>query len=279
MIEKTCVVTGATGGIGYITARELVRQGARVGLVGRDPGRCQAAVARIQAETGQNRAEAFVADLSRPQEVRRLAGLIQKAYPRLDVLVNNVGAMFAERELTAEGFERTFALNHLAPFLLTKLLLDRLSASMPARVVNVASDAHRMGRIDFENLQGERSYRGFSAYCQSKLANVLFTNELALRLKGTGVTANSLHPGFVNSQFFAGKGFSFWLMRRFAGVVAISPEQGARTSIYLASSLDVESTSGRYFVKCQPAKPAPRTRDEETGRELWNISEELLRLH
>src|SRR2546429_4114946 len=203
MAGKSVLVTGGTGGIGRATAIGLAALGARVGITGRDQARTEAAAADIRAAPGSPAVDAFAADLSAQAGGRRLAAQVLDTYPRLDVLVNNVGGFWAHRHLTADGLERTFALNHLAPFLLTNLLLDRLTASAPAPVVTVSSGAQSMGRIDFDDLQGALNYSGQRAYNQSKLANIMFTNELARRLDGTGVTANSLHPGVVRSNFGA----------------------------------------------------------------------------
>src|ERR1700716_2403685 len=197
MAGKIVLITGGTGGIGKATAIGLAALGARVGITGRDPARAEHAGADIRAASGNPAVDAFAADMTSQAEVRRLAAAVLGAYPRLDVLVNNVGGFWAHRHPTADGWERTFALNHLASFLLTNLLLDRLKASAPARVVTVSSGEQARGRIELDDLQGTRDYSGQRAYSQSKLANVMFTNELARRLEGTGVTANSLHPGVV----------------------------------------------------------------------------------
>ena len=203
MTGKTVLITGGTGGIGRAAAIGLAAMGARVGITGRDRARAEAAAAAIARESGNPAVDVFVADLSSQAEVRRLAGEVLAAYPRLDVLLNNVGGFWAHRHVTADGLEHTFALNHLAPFLLTNLLLDRLMASAPARVVTVSSGAQAMGTIDFDDLMGEQAYSGQRAYNQSKLANVMFTYELARRLEGTGVTATALHPGMTNTAFSA----------------------------------------------------------------------------
>ncbi len=229
MTGKTVLVTGASGGIGLATAAGLAQLGARVGLVGRDAARSEAAAERLRAAGGL--VDVFVADMSSQREVRRLADEVLAAYPRLDVLVNNVGGNWATRHPTVDGLERTFAVNHLAPFLLTNLLLDRLRASAPARVATVSSGAHARGSIDFEDLQGERVYSGERAYNQSKLANVMFTYELARRLQGSGVTANTLHPAVVRTNF--GREDAKGWMRLMLPVIRPllkSPEKGAATS-------------------------------------------------
>src|SRR3954470_22201525 len=238
MAGRTVLVTGGTHGIGRATAAGLAARGARVAITGRDAGRADAAAADIRAAGGPP-VEVFVADMSGQAEVRRLAADVLKALPRIDVLVNNVGGFWNTRHVTTDGLERTFALNPLAPFLLTHLLVDRLIESAPARVVTVSSDAQRMGRIDFDDLQGERSWSGQRAYNQSKLANVLFTYELARRLRGTGVTATVLHPGIVRTGFgVEDPGRIQRVITPFMGLLK-SPDQGALTSIYLASSPDV----------------------------------------
>lgn len=273
---KVCLVTGATAGIGEVAARELARRGATVVLVGRSRERCEAARARIEAETPGAEVEFHVADLSAQAEVRRLAEEYRARRDRLDVLLNNAGAMFARRQETADGLERTFALNHLAYFLLTNLLLDPLRAAAPSRVVCVASDAHRaVGGIDWDDPEGRRRYRPFRAYCQSKLANVLFVRELARRLEGTGVTANALHPGFVATSFFAGNGALGAMMRLSARLFAIRPEEGAETPVYLAASPEVEGVSGRYFEKGREARPSKAALDDDAARRLWTMSERL----
>jgi NAD(P)-dependent dehydrogenase (short-subunit alcohol dehydrogenase family) len=275
MTGKVCLVTGATSGIGWETARALAAQGAPVALVGRDAARTQNAMERIRASAPQAQTESYVVDLSSQEEVRRLAQEFRSRHDRLDVLVNDAGAMFPRRMESVDGIEMTLALNHLAPFLLTNLLLDTLTASAPSRVVTVSSGAHVGARINFDDLQFTRGYGPWRAYGQSKLMNILFTNELARRLAGTGVTANALHPGFVASNF--GKGDSEWwstaftLMRPFM----ISAEKGARTVIYLASSPDAEGATGGYYVNCRPARSSAAAHDERTAQRLWEVSERL----
>ncbi|WP_152049620.1 SDR family oxidoreductase [Tautonia marina] len=276
MIGKRCLVTGATSGIGAVTAEELARLGAEVILVGRDPKKCEEMRNRLEQRTGNDAVHSMVADLSSQAEVRRLAETVRERFDRLDVLVNNAGALFLERRESVDGIEMTFALNHLAYFLLTNLLLDRLKAAAPSRIVVVASDAHRGASINFDDLQSQRKFKGLRTYSQSKLANVLFARELARRLEGTGVTINALHPGVVNSSFFSsGEGPAWWVMRRVAGLIAISSEQGAKTSVYLASSPEVEEVSGAYFVKQRNVKPASAAQNDEVASRLWRVSEEM----
>ncbi len=267
MAGKVCLVTGATAGIGQVTARELARRGQHVVIVGRSPERCATALAEIKAQSPAGSAESLVADLSSLADLRRLADQVRERFPRLDVLVNNAGGIFLSRRETADGIEMTLALNHLSYFVLTNLLLDLLKASKPARVVNVASDAHKGVSINFDDIQGKTRYRGWRAYQQSKLANILFTNELARRLEGSGVTANCLHPGFVRTTIFRERGAVGWLLRRAADLIALSPEEGARTSIFLASSPEVDGISGRYFVKEKPAASSPQSQDGAAGRD------------
>ncbi|MGV1008686.1 MAG: SDR family oxidoreductase [Dermatophilaceae bacterium] len=276
MAGKTALITGGTGGIGRATAEGLAGLGARVGIVGRELARTRAAAAQIASATG-SKVDAYAADLSSQADVRRLAVDCQTTYPRLDVLVNNVGGHWATRHVTADGLEHTFAVNHLAPFLLTTLLLDLLRASAPSRVVTVSSGAQAMGRIDFDDLQGERAYSGQRAYNQSKLANVLFTYELARRLEGSGVTANVLHPGVVRTQF--GREDPAGMMRLLIVVVAPfmkSPRRGAETSVYLASSPQVEGISGQYFADRKPRRSSARSYDEQVAARLWQVSERLV---
>jgi NAD(P)-dependent dehydrogenase (short-subunit alcohol dehydrogenase family) len=275
---KVCLVTGATSGIGAVAARELARQGARVVIVGRSQAKCDAAVQQIQVQTGNQDVEALRADLSSQERVRELARQFSGRHPRLDVLVNNAGGMWLRRELTGDGLEMTFAVNHLAYFLLTHLLLDALKAGAPSRIINVSSDAHQRTTLDFDNLMGERRYSGWRAYCQSKLANLLFTYELARRLAGTGVTANALHPGWVATGFAANNGWRGRLWQRVAGWFALSPEEGARTIVYLATSPEVATTSGRYFVRERAVPSSPASTDEASAKRLWQLSLEMIHL-
>jgi NAD(P)-dependent dehydrogenase (short-subunit alcohol dehydrogenase family) len=277
MSGKTVLITGATSGIGEVAARELAAQGARVVLVGRSASKCEASSAMIRQATGNPAVEYLVADLSSQAEVRRLASEVKARYPRLDVLINNAGAMISPRQESVDGIEMTWALNHLGYFLLTELLLDTLKASAPSRIVSVASDAHRMvSGINFEDVEGKKSYSAFRNYGQSKLANILFTLELARRLEGSGVTANCLHPGFVATNFSTGKGFTFRVFQAMSKVFAISPENGAKTTIYLASSPEVEGITGGYFAKCKLTKPTAAGRDDEASHRLWELSERMV---
>jgi NAD(P)-dependent dehydrogenase (short-subunit alcohol dehydrogenase family) len=277
MTGKTVLITGGTGGIGRAAAIRLASMGARVGITGRDATRAEEAAAEIGKASGNAAVDVFVADMSSQAEVRRLATEVLAAYPRIDVLLNNVGGFWSHRHVTADGLEHTFALNHLAPFLLTSLLSDRLIASAPARVVTVASGAQSMGKIDFDDLMGERNYSGQRAYNQSKLANVMFTYELARRFEGTGVTATVLHPGMTNTAFSAEDP-----SRVFAPLVAVmrpfmkNPERGADTPVYLASSPDAEGVSGRYFANQAAKKSNPASYDPATTARLWQVSAALV---
>ncbi|MEN9934728.1 MAG: hypothetical protein RLZZ387_1307 [Chloroflexota bacterium] len=275
--DKTVLITGATRGIGEVAAVELARKGAHVVVVGRDAARLEETARRV-AEASGRRPGTLLADLSVQSEVRRVASEFRAAYSRLDVLINNAGAFYAERRVTRDGIEMTWALNHLSGFLLTSLLLDMLRASAPARIINVSSEAHRMGRMDFADVERRRGYSAWGAYGQSKLANILFTTELTRRLAGTGVTANALHPGFVATGFGKNNsGLWGWLLG-LAQVMAISPEEGAKTTIYLASSPEVEGVSGKYFDKCRAVEPAAAAKDVAAAARLWELSERMVDL-
>jgi retinol dehydrogenase-12 len=275
---KTVVVTGGNTGIGLETAAGLAAMGARVVITARDPAKGSAAVAEIRRRTPDANVDTMELDLSRLADVREFAVALTEP---VDVLVNNAGLVLDERRVTEDGFEMTFQVNHLGPFLLTNLLLPKLKERAPSRIVNVASTAHRSGKLDFDDLQTERaSYRSMRAYGTSKLCNILFTRELARRLRGTGVTANSLHPGTVRTGF--GKdgdtGGLFALGIKIAGPFFLTPKTGAKTSIYLASSPDVEGVSGEYFQRSKMAKASAAAQDDEAARRLWEISEELVGL-
>ncbi len=274
---KTILITGATNGIGEAAALELAQMGAQVVIVGRNRARAETVVSEIREKSGNPQVDMLLADLSSMNEVRRLAQDFKQKYTRLDVLVNNAGATFSRRQESVDGFEKTFALNHLSYFLLTNLLLDRLKASAPARIVSVSSDAQQMNVLDFDDLQGERKYNmmGFRAYAQSKLMNIMFTYELARRLNGTGVTANVLHPGFVATGFGTNNGGLMRLGMHVAHWFALTPKQGADTVVYLASSPEVEGVSGKYFERRKEIKSVPISYDEAAQRRLWQISEQL----
>lgn len=278
MAGRTVLVTGGTAGIGKATAMGLARLGAHVAITGRDRGRAEDAAREVRASGGE-RVDIFVADLAVQSQVRRLAGEALQRLPRLDVLVNNVGGYWHTRHLTADGRERTFALNHLAPFLLTNLLLDRLTHGAPARVVTVSSNAHATGRIDFDDLEGKRSYSGARAYNQAKLANVLFTYELARRLNGTAVTANALHPGVVSTAFGAEDPSRVGrLLVPFLRPFMKTPARGAATSIHVASAPDLEQVTGRYFADGTLKRSARSSHDETTAARLWQVSADLVGL-
>ena len=276
MAGKTVLITGGTGGIGKATAIGLATLGARVAITGRDRDRAQSAAADIQRESGNPEVEAYAADLSSQAEVRRLAAAVLDAYPRLDVLVNNVGGFWAHRHVTADGLEYTFAVNHLASFLLTDLLLDRLTRSAPARIVTVSSNAQAMGRIHFDDLQGEKNYSGSRAYNQSKLAVVMFTYELSRRLHTTTVTANALHPGVVHTAFSSEDPSALARTARPLMRFMKTPAQGAATSIHLASSPDVQGITGRYFANSKPKASNKSSYDTEAANRLWQVSADLV---
>lgn len=275
MQDKTCLVTGATAGIGFVTARELARAGARVLIVARSPEKGAETVRRIAEETGARTVEALTADLSSQADIRALAREVKGRAERLDVLINNAGVILLDRSESVDGIEMTLAVNHLAYFLLTNLLLDHMKAGSPARIINVASNAHRGGKINFNDLGGREHYSGWRAYQQSKLANILFTRELAKALTGSGVTANALHPGYVNTQIFREPGLKGQIMRMAAGLFAISPERGAETTLYLATSPEVQGESGEYYARCKPASISREARNEANARRLWQFSEDL----
>jgi NAD(P)-dependent dehydrogenase (short-subunit alcohol dehydrogenase family) len=277
MNDKICLVTGATNGIGKATAQALAQLGATVVIVGRDTQKAAQVTEEIRTATDNKNVDWLLADLSSLQDIRRLAAEFKSKYSQLHVLLNNAGGTFTTRQLSVDGIEMTFALNHLAYFLLTNLLLDTIKSSTPARIINVSSDAHSGGKIDFDNLQGERSYSGFGPYGNSKLANILFTTELACRLEGTGVTVNALHPGLTSTGF--GKNNPGFLMKIMGVVIPLigrSPEKGAETSIYLASSPEVESITGKYFVDCKVTQPSPQAADSATAKKLWEVSAEMV---
>ncbi len=277
MQGKICMVTGANSGIGKATALALAQMGATVVMVCRDRARGEEAKSEITTKSRNNAVDLLQADLSSQQSIRQLVENFQHHYTHLHVLINNAGAAFPGRRESVDGLEMTFAVNYLAPFLLTNLLLDVLKASAPARIVNVSSAVQASGYIQMDDLQAEKHYR--SAYGQSKLAEVLFTYELARRLQGTGVTANCLHPGFVATNFGqSGRGPVIHTAVKFISRFGISPEEGAKTSIYLASSPEVEGVTGKYFVKSIPKRSASISYDESLQRQLWEQSAKLVNL-
>lgn len=278
MHDKVVVITGATSGIGEVAARRLAGRGARLVLVARDSARGEAALARLRgSEMGMGHSIHY-GDLSRISEMKRLAVEISAAEPRIDVLINNAGAMFGSRQMTEDNLERTFAINHMAYFVLTNGLRERLFAGAPARVINTASDAHRGCRLDFDDLQSTSGYSGFKVYGRSKLCNILFTRELARRWAAQGVTTNCLHPGFVATRFGDSSGGFLSRAVRVAKIFAISPEEGAQTIVYLASSPDAANVSGEYFYKCRRATPTEEARDDSAAKRLWIESARLARI-
>jgi retinol dehydrogenase-14 len=275
MDGKVVLITGGTSGIGKAAATALASMGANVVVTGRDEERGRSAVAEIRAESGNDTVELMLADLGVQTEVRRLAREFEERHDRLDVLINNAGVVQSKRTETPDGIETTLAVNHLAPFLLTNLLLDLLKNSAPSRIITVASEGQRWGKIDLDDLQSKRRYRSFRVYGMSKLANIMFTYELAARLEGTGVTANCVHPGGVNTNFANNnRGFTTLLFRAFKPFMR-SPEEGADTIIYLASSPDVEGMTGKYLSDRKVITASEEAYDETLRKKLWEASEEL----
>jgi NAD(P)-dependent dehydrogenase (short-subunit alcohol dehydrogenase family) len=272
MTGKVCLITGGTGGIGLVTARMLARLGAAVTIVGRDRERGEAALALLR-EAAPGASITFLAgDLSSQSEVRRVAAGVASLHPCLDVLINNAGGLFGRRRLSADGIEMTFALNHLGYFLLSHLLMPQLSAAPRARIVNVASAAHKGVTLDFDDLQGEERYNRWLAYKRSKLCNILFTYELARQLDGRPITANALHPGFVATDIGSRHGFIPGFLWSIGKLYAISAEQGALTSVFLASASEVETVSGRYFVRSKEKRSSDASYDRAAATRLWDVS-------
>lgn len=271
MQGKTVIVTGATSGIGEVAAIRLAEQGARIVFTARDKARAEGTMAALRKANPQASHAVHMADLSRLSEMKRVGAELARE-PQIDVLVNNAGALFNRRQETGDGLEMTFALNHMAYFVITNLLLGHLKPG--ARIVTVASNAHRGARLDFDDLQNRRNYVGFPVYSKSKLCNILFNRELARRIAGSGVTANALHPGFVATRFGDDSGGIMRTVLKVAKPIgAISPEEGAKTIIYLASSPQVEGVSGEYFYECKPTTPTAEARNDDDARRLWEISE------
>ncbi len=276
MRGKRVILTGASRGIGRETALALGKMGADLSFVVRDPVRGEAVADEVRALGGGGEVEVFLADLSSMADVRRVAAEILAKHSRIDVLVNNAGVLLMDRQVTKDGFEATFATNHLAYFLLTKLLLGAIKKAPAARIVNVASEVHHRGSLDFTDLMSERSYSGVKAYSTSKLANILFTSELARQLDGTSVTTNALHPGIVASGFGRNNTGVVGFFAKIAAPFMMSAENGAKTSIFLASDPSVSTVTGKYFEKSQPKKPSREARDPAIARRLWAVSEELV---
>lgn len=273
--EKVVLITGATSGIGKASAMGIAKLGATVVIVARDKNKGEIVKDEIIKESGNRNVHLLLSDLSLMRSIKELTKEFKSRFNRLDVLINNAGGIFGKRILTEEGLEYTFALNHIAYFLLTGLLLDILKKSAPSRIINVASEGHRFHGIDLDNLQGERGYSGLRAYDQSKLCNILFTYELARRLEGTGVTANCLHPGMVDSNFGNTASFWFRLLVKVGKPILITPERAAKAIIYLASSKDVEGVNGKYFIGKRPAESSRISYDRVIQKKLWEISEKI----
>ena len=275
MRGKTVVITGGTSGIGEVAALELAQMGARIVLVARDKSRAEATLARLRKRGPELAHTVHYADLTRLAEMKRVAAQIAAVEPRIDVLINNAGAMFGARRITQDGLERTFALNHMAYFVVTQGLRERLAGAGDARIVNTASDAHRGATLDLSDLQSEQGSGAMQAYGRSKLCNILFTRELARRLHGNGITANCLHPGFVATRFGDQSGGLISHMVWLAKFLAISPAEGARTIVHLASSPEVAGISGKYFYKCRATTPSPAAQDDQAALLLWERSAKL----
>jgi len=275
MDGKVVLITGGTSGIGRAAATALAGMGAEVVVTGRNKEKGEEALGEIRRESGNEEVSLLLADLAVQAEVRRLAEAVRERHDRLDVLVNNAGLVQSRRTETPDGIETTLAVNHLAPFLLTNLLLDLLKESAPSRIITVASEAQRWGKMDLDDLQSERRYRGFPVYGKTKLANIMFTFELAERLEGTGVTANCLHPGSVNTNFGKNNRNLMTLLFRVFKPFMRSPEQGADTIVYLASSPDVEGMSGKYLSDRKVISASDEAYDETLRKKLWEASEKL----
>lgn len=277
MNGKRVLITGATNGIGEVTAVELAKAGADLTLVARSKDKADATLAKLRTAAPNANVEFLFGDLSVMSEVQRVANEFKRKHQRLHVLVNNAGATFSSRQVTSDGFEMTFALNHLGYFLLTRELLDVLKASAPARVVSVASEGHRLGRVDFDDLNSEKgSYKGVFVYSTSKLANILFANELARLLEGTGVTSNSVHPGVVNTGFAKNTPGWFNVAAKAISMFMLSAEKGAQTTLHVATAPELKDVTGKYFAKSRLKRPAGHALDAEVAKRLWAVSEELV---
>jgi len=275
MQGKTVVVTGATSGIGEVAADRLAQKGARIVFIARDRERGQETLKHLRAIAGHDNHAVHYADLMKLSEQKRVAAEIAASEPQIDVLINNAGALFNSRQVTEDGLEKTFALNHMSYFTVTNVLLDKLKATPGARIVSTSSDAHKGAKLNFDDLQSEKSYSGFGVYGRSKLMNILFTRELARRLAGTGVTANCLHPGFVGTRFGDQSGGVLSFLVKIAKNFALTPEQGAQTIIYLGSSPEVEGKSGGYYVKSKLATPTKEAQNDADAKRLWDASAKI----
>ncbi|MGZ5923437.1 MAG: SDR family oxidoreductase, partial [Rhizomicrobium sp.] len=271
------VVTGGTSGIGEVAAFRLAGQGARIVLIARDPKRGNVTLSMLKQANPAADHKVHYGDLSSIADMKRVATEVANTEPRIDVLVNNAGAVFLSRQTSVDGLEMTFATNHMNYFVVTNILLDRLKETPGARIVSTASEAHKSGKLDFDDLQSAKSYSTFRVYGTSKLCNILFTRELARRLDGTGVTANSLHPGFVGTRFGQNNATNFFMkaLTRTIMTFGISPEEGAKTIIHLASSPDVATISGEYFYKCKVAEPSLAAQDDDAAKRLWDVSAKI----
>jgi NAD(P)-dependent dehydrogenase (short-subunit alcohol dehydrogenase family) len=272
---KTIIITGANSGIGLATAVSLANKGARICLICRDEKRGLDALKKVKAQSGNGDADLLLADFSSLDIIRAAALEIKSKYKKLDVLINNAGSISGNRQVTRDGYEWTFGVNHLAPFLLTNLLLPLIKDSAPSRIITVSSMVHQYSYINFDDIMSEKKYGEMKAYAQSKLANLLFAFELSRKLAGTGVTSNAVHPGAVRSGFARSSGLLMKTLYSVGKYLLSSPEKGARTSIYLASSPEVERVTGRYFINCKPAKPSAKALDESTAKKLWELSTKL----
>ena len=279
MIGERILITGANSGIGKVTALELATRNAHVVMVSRDMSRGKSAKAEIIKQSGNTNVDLLVANLSSQCSIRKLASEFRNKYDRFDILVNNAGGIFGEYKLTEDGIEWTFAVNHLAYFLLTHLLLDIIKKSSTARIINVASEAHRIAMMDFDNLNKENGYNSLSTYGESKLANILFTYELSRRLKDTHITVNCVHPGVVRTRFGESGSPIFRFLVKISRWIYLSPEKGAETVIYLATSPDVENETGKYFIKEKPVRSSTESYNRELARKLWEVSAKLTNLN
>ncbi len=280
MKDKICLITGANSGIGKVTARELAKRGAHVIMLCRNEEKAEKAKEDILKVCGHDRVDIVLADMASTRQIREAAVYINQHYPRIDILNNNAGLIMGnKRKTTEDGFEMTFGVNHLAPFLLTHLLMDQLKASPQGSILNVSSEAHRYAKLDFQNVQYEKGYGGLKAYCLSKLCNILFTRELSKRLRGSHIVTNALHPGAVASNFGRDASSLFGVVIQLSKPFMISEKEGAETSIYLATSKEANKANGLYFKNKKPIQPSKAALSDHNAKRLWEISEELLQIH